>query len=624
MDLDLLAQADPAMAAEIDATRLRAKVDERIGGSVRITSDSAMLGRKWSKLAVGFALVVAVLAPVVVLTRADDSPFPLLGLPGNLAGVATVIPLEGGGVKTTAVDGDTVWVMNALARSLQRIDVASRHVESSYPIDGYVEGVAVGGGYVWLAGYDDGGEVLRFDPAAGEVDLVIPTGSVPAIAWFGGHVWVSTEEGELQRVTAGGEVTSMGTGELKGEGLGYLWANDPETGLISSIARDGTRGQVVVPTRSGVETAGGWGVREVVEADGRLWLMDGMYPWGTNLSVFDPATGELRSFGALTFGLLSIVTFDGSLWVTSGADHLVLRIDPQTGQVRRYPLPGKPGGLVVAGDALWATLYQPGALVELDTEGAVEAGPIVADHWERYPHRLLCTGDGSAVGPTILLEPSDWIDYGSWSMVQAQLSGRGYVVCANGYVEGDSTPQQRAADLAEALTEYGIQGPYLLVAAGDGVHTIRIFSDGRDDVAGVVLVDPMPVGFQTLYDAALPGWGHPRWTDIDAALSGRLDGFGRVPLLVIGQDPERTFLHPGFRQGGCCDASGASRTGVSEEVARRLNDAWQAGLAFYAGLSADSTTVTAAGSAFDLILWEQPELVTDWVLQVARDGGAEG
>jgi pimeloyl-ACP methyl ester carboxylesterase len=223
-----------------------------------------------------------------------------------------------------------------------------------------------------------------------------------------------------------------------------------------------------------------------------------------------------------------------------------------------------------------------------------------------------------------LLEPSDWIDYGSWSMVQAQLSGRGYVVCANGYVEGDSTPQQRAADLAEALTEYGIQGPYLLVAAGDGVHTIRIFSDGRDDVAGVVLVDPMPVGFQTLYDAALPGWGHPRWTDIDAALSGRLDGFGRVPLLVIGQDPERTFLHPGFRQGGCCDASGASRTGVSEEVARRLNDAWQAGLAFYAGLSADSTTVTAAGSAFDLILWEQPELVTDWVLQVARDGGAEG
>ena len=100
----------------------------------------------------------------------------------------------------------------------------------------------------------------------------------------------------------------------------------------------------------------------------------------------------------------------------------------------------------------------------------IESAPIVADDWDRFPHRLLCTGNEQAGGPTVILEPFDWIDYGSWSVVQAQLSNQGYRVCANGYVEGESTPAQRAADLSEALTEAGISGPFVLVANGDGVH----------------------------------------------------------------------------------------------------------------------------------------------------------
>ncbi len=57
-------------------------------------------------------------------------------------------------------------------------------------------------------------------------------------------------------------------------------------------------------------------------------------------------------------------------------------------------MPGKPGGLVVAAsDSFWLTLYQPGALIRLDTSAdLVETSPIVTDDWNRFPHRLLCTG----------------------------------------------------------------------------------------------------------------------------------------------------------------------------------------------------------------------------------------
>ncbi len=102
--------------------------------------------------------------------------------------------------------------------------------------------------------------------------------------------------------------------------------------------------------------------------------------------------------------------------------------------------------------------------------------------------------------------------------------------------------RQQAADLEQALSQAGISGPYVLAAAVDGVHAARLFADGRDDIAGMVLVDPMPVGFQDFYDDLLPDLaGHPPWLDLDAEVSQSLDGFGNVPLIVVEQDPDSVF-----------------------------------------------------------------------------------
>jgi hypothetical protein len=611
--IEILERADPAAGVEVDKEILRLKVDQAIGLVPRLAPSPAPRRRPLLAALAPVAAVAALVAVVIALRpepRPDvfQSLLPAANGLGLLPGVEQVVGLESGGVKGMAADGEVIWVLESLHHKLRRIRAADGAIEATYDIDAYAEGVVVGGGYLWLSSYDHDGEVLRFDPDTGQVDLTIALGGPPGwSAWFSDNLWINNEQGELFRITAAGEITSMGSGEIKGQGLGYLWVNDPATNLISSLASNGARGEIAIPTSPGLETTSGSGVRLVAEAGDELWLMDGDYPRGTNLSMFDPITRELRSFGAITFGLHSMVEFEGSLWLTSHTDHLLIRIDPANRETRRYPLPGKAGGLVTAAGSLWVALHHPGALLRVDPDaGMLEAGTIVADDWNRFPHRLLCTGGGT--GPTIILEPYDWIDYGSWSVVQAQLSRRGYVVCANGYVEGETPPQEQATDLGQALAEAGISGPLVLVASGDGVHAARLFANGRDDIAGVVLVDPMPVGFGDFLVEQTGDSGHPPFVDLDSATSAELD-FGRVPLVVVGQDPEKVFLSPQFI------------AGFGLETARAVNDYWQHGLVFYRGLSTEVSSRVAAGTGMHMVIWDHPELVVEEVLDVIRLAG---
>ena len=606
---DLLERSDPARDAVADASRIRAKVDERIGIAVPARKAATWVARPWLIAAASFAAVILVALPL--LLRVDSSIYePTLEGIAEMPGIESVTPLASGGLQTMAVDDGTIWVVTALQNQLQKVRMATGEVSATYPTDAHVEGVVVGGGYVWLMSYENGGELLRFDAEAEEIDATVPIGGMPGWAsWFGEALWLSNDQGELLQISADGEVMSTRPGELKGgEGLGYLWVNDPETDLISSLSQDGTLGEIVIPTETGLDTMSGARVRQVAEAAGKLYLMDGDYPWGTNLSVFDPDTGELESFGGLTFGLLDLIESNGYLWVSSHTDHLLIRVDPASGDVVRYPMPGKAGGLEVADGSLWVLLNHPGALVRVNPDELIQSAEITADDWNRFPHRLLCTGTSVDGGPTVLLEPYEWLDYGSWSVIQARLSNEGYQVCANGYVEGEATPQQRAMDLEEALTEAGISGPFVLVATGDGVHATRLFADGRDDVAGVVLVDPSPTGFQQVIDESLPNAGAPPWADLDANTSTSLDDFGDAPLTVIGQDPKAVFLSDGF----------VSTNG--EETAQVLNDAWQDGLAFYSGLSTDSRSMMAEDTGMHMVIWDLPDLVVGEVLGVIQAG----
>lgn len=605
--IELFETVDPAKDLKANTEELRSLVDEKVGISVRMTPENPRSWRAWSIAAAAFVVVLVAVTPL--LFRPDPiNPFETtFGSFVGIAGIDRSIPLVSGGVQTMDIDGDTIWVVSAVATTLQKVSTSSGEIEESYEIEEHVEGVVAGGSYIWMNSYDNGGEVLRFDPDAERVDRTIPINGPPGLSsWFGDRLWVSNQNGDLFELSADGEILSTSRGDVKGQGLGYLWINDPDTGLISSVSTDGTIGEMVIPTVEGVDTISGRGVRQVAEAGGYLWLMDGDYPFGNNLSRFDPETGEFRSMGGYTFGLLDMIEFEGSLWVASHTDHLLLKVDPDSGEAVRYAVSGKVGGLSVVDDEMWATFYQPGgALVKLGPErDLVESGEVLFDDWNLYPHRFLCTGSSEEGRPTILLEPFDWIDYGSWSVVQAQLAASGYVVCANGYVEGETTPAQRAADLTKALDESGLPGPYVLVGAGDGAHSVRLFADGRTDVAGVVLVDPMPLGFGTFYDDLLPGWGHPPWHDLDESESVALGDLGEIPLTIIDQDPSAVF--------------GSNRfiAGTGRENAAALDEYWQDGLGFYRSLSTNSSLVLATGSGLDAIVSTKPDLIVSAVLDL--------
>lgn len=603
MMFDLLQGVDPAASYETDQARLRAKVNERIGISAPVQPTRAGWRRPWLVAVAAFGVVLLALVPALLKSEPPSIFAPSLSAVGNLPGVDNVVPLASGGVQTTAVDGDTLWAMTALAHTLQRVSASSGLVEETYSIDAYVEGVTIGGGYVWLSSYDNGGEVLRFDPGLGEVDRIIPIGGEPwyGSAWFANTLWVGTQQDQTVRISTDGEFIGTLDGQLKGSGLGYHWIADPQTGVISSLGDDGVVGETSIPTESPI--------RSVTEAGGYLWLLDGDIPNGANVTRFDPGTGELLSV-PLTFGLLGMTGFDGQLWVTSNRDHMLMRVDPATGDVTRFPLPGKPGGVFDADGSLWVTLYHPGALVRLDTEAPLLESPAPIVNTLVDGHRFICTGAGESGSPTIILQPMSWIDYGSWSVIQAELSNRGLAVCASGYTEEGVSPERQAADLEDSLADLGISGPLVLVANGDGVHATRLFADGRSDIAGAVLVDPMPVGFKSFFDEQLGTTeGHPPWLDLDQGVSDSLGDFGGARLVVIEHDPLRVFQSKQF-----IDYAG-------QATAARIDDYWRRGLDFYAGLSTNSTRVVAGGTGLSNILWDRSDLVVQQVLDVAGTGG---
>jgi streptogramin lyase len=591
--MDALQRIDPAAGVEIDTASLRSRVDERLGFAGTFLPPTVRPRRPWLAAAVAFVVVLAVFIPVM-LSRQGEAI-------GNLAidealyslpGVEAVIhESDGGGVRTFAVDGDTMWVTSALARELVRINVTANTVEKVYPIDAYVEGVVVGGGYLWLLSYDNDGEVLRFDPTTGAVDLAIPLGASPGGAkWFADRLWISNEEGQLLQISADGEIQSTTSGELKGMAFDALWVIDPESRVMRDFTAEGP-GDVAISTD-------GMLVGQVMEGGGYLWLLD------ADLSTIGSIHRYKREGGGSTsvrvgFGAHSMVELGGSIWVASIWDETLTRIDAATAEVLSVtPLPGRTGAVTAADGSLWVSLYQPGLLVRLDPDAdLMEIGDVVVDEvFEGY--RLLCTGGGD--GPTVLLDPEWWIGPGSWSVIQAELSANA-LVCSHGAVdERDSTG--KVANLRRALTEFGVEGPYILVAHGTGVVSTRLFAEGATDVEGVVMVDPVAVGFAELLEELLPE-SAPVTFELDDP--GQLGDLGDIPLVVIGHDLSVSFLKDAFDE----------MTGATPGSGAQLGDAWEEGLSFYAGLSTSSRSVTALGSGH-MVIWDSPDIVVDSVLDL--------
>lgn len=108
---------------------------------------------------------------------------------------------------------------------------------------------------------------------------------------------------------------------------------------------------------------------------------------------------------------------------------------------------------------------------------------------------LRCQGHGA---PTVIFESGFGAHAGAWAKVQPTVARRtrtcAYDRAGMGLSDDGPLPRDGAAiarDLDQALTEAGIEGPYILVGHSAGALYARLFAARRlGEVQGLVLVDP--------------------------------------------------------------------------------------------------------------------------------------
>jgi YVTN family beta-propeller protein len=219
-----------------------------------------------------------------------------------------------------AVTTHWVWIGNGSDGSLSRIDPRTNSVTKTADVAGRSAvfhhgeyGVATRGNSLWVAG--GGRAVLHLDADTGAIERRIPLGTTPlAIAVGDGSVWVATADDRIVRI-------------------------DPRSAVTSDVNLDW-------PVVVGIGADGVWVGSNPPEQRGSVWQVD---PYSLNLSrqtaVPDP---------------VAIAVSPHAVWIASGRDDRVYRINPNTNEVVAIiKLQGRPAGVALAAGVVWVTVDAP-------------------------------------------------------------------------------------------------------------------------------------------------------------------------------------------------------------------------------------------------------------------------
>ncbi len=267
-----------------------------------------------------------------------------------------------------AVTPGAAFAANALSASVSKIDPATNSVLSSFqlgePGTAVPWAVATDEGALWVSvvALDQSqkilpGNVVRLDPATGQVVATIPVGRAGYdIATSPGAVWVPNfDDGTVSRIdTATNTVASTITLAPGVEGVawaeGSVWVTNERTGAVSRID---AATNTVTATIATVGLAEG-----IVGGAGSIWVVN----FGTTgqadgvLSRIDPATNQVVRTIPLGTNPVWVSYAGGSVWVSMYGEPTVVQVSAQTNAVvSRVPVGASSQGIAATDHDVWVT-----------------------------------------------------------------------------------------------------------------------------------------------------------------------------------------------------------------------------------------------------------------------------
>lgn len=267
-----------------------------------------------------------------------------------------------------AATEDAIWVANVADRSVTRIDLATREarVVGGAPVaHQLVSGL---NGDVWLSSFGEPvvtllaerGRILGGDRSLGAPVRVALPGSAEGLAVGGGYLWVTSPSDSgggdtVSRIDLSSRrvVSSTPVGPLPiwvVFGYGSAWISNYHGSSVS----------VVRPGSGAVETvAVGRGPLGLAAGAGGVWVVS---YWDRTLSRIDPETRRVVGRVRVGAGPLSVAAGAGAVWVTNRDDRTLVRVDPRTNRVvRTIRLGASPYGVRVAHGRVWVTTQRCGS-----------------------------------------------------------------------------------------------------------------------------------------------------------------------------------------------------------------------------------------------------------------------
>lgn len=337
------------------------------------------------RAAAGALAVVAVAAAVLVVgSAAAHSALPTLGGANGVVGftaasgrIVAATPLAGAPGAVASCAG-SVWVADAGAGDVDRIDADYDVPVDQIAVGGEPGSIVCGAGAVWVAS-TVGATVVRIDPGTEAVTQTITLSgdNLGAIAYGAGQLWVADPvDHELFEIDARtGTVLRTVPVDVQPTAIavagGAVWVAGYNTATVEKL--DQRSGLVVGRVRVGD------GPVALAFQAGTLWVANSL---DSTVSGVDPGSLKVKATIPVGSGPSALGVGSGSVWVANQYSGTVSRIAPSSDRVTgQLVVVGAPTSLAVTRSRVWAAVaatssrHRGGTLMIVTPASFDSAGP---------------------------------------------------------------------------------------------------------------------------------------------------------------------------------------------------------------------------------------------------------